>query len=46
MENSMEVSQKNKKCILYDPAIQLLDINMKKMKIPIKKTESLKTNQK
>ena len=33
MENSMEVSQKNKKCILYDPAIQLLDINMKKMKI-------------
>ena len=29
----MEVSQKNKKCILYDPAIQLLDINMKKMKI-------------
>ena len=27
----MEVSQKYKKCILYDPAVQLLDINMKKM---------------
>ena len=34
MENSMEVSQKkNKNSILYDPVIQLLDINMQKMRI-------------
>ena len=36
-ENSMEISQKNKNEIPYDPAIQLLDIYPKNMKSIIQK---------